>query len=76
MSYNKPIKLGALIDKRLRELEEEQRRLMEQMEKNESKNKYKYKSAEKHRKQRSFLQFVIGLLLLGVATVLVIFQVS
>lgn len=36
------------MDKRLRELEEEQRRLMEQMEKNESKNKYKYKSAEKH----------------------------
>lgn len=53
------------MDKRLRELEEEQRRLMEQMEKNESKNKYKYKSAEKH-ESNILLQFVIGLLLLGV----------
>ena len=52
------------MDKRLRELEEEQRRLMEQMEKNESKNKYKYKSAEKH-ESNILLQFVIGLLLLG-----------
>ena len=66
LSYNKPIKIGgALMDKRLRELEEEQRRLMEQMEKNESKNKYKYKSAEKH-ESNILLQFVIGLLLLGV----------
>ena len=34
------------MDKRLRELEEEQRRLMEQIEKNDNKNRYK--SPPKH----------------------------
>lgn len=51
------------MDKRLRELEEEQRRLMEQKEKNE--NKIKYKTPPKH-ESNVLLQFVIGLLLLGV----------
>ena len=57
------------MDKRLRELEEEQRRLMEQMEKNESKNKYKYKSAEKH-ESNILLQFVIRTSAAGRRTVL------
>lgn len=50
------------MDKKLKKLEDEQRRLMEQMERMEKKNRYT--SAPGH-ERNTLLQFVIGLLLLG-----------